>query len=154
MSIAYGTFQTYLCIGADDMNIKFLIYHKILRQKGLTLLEMLYSMAIFSLVVLTSFYALTTAHQLSQESRQRLLALNAARSTLEEVKVSNLANVLTINTAQFVPAGLRNGAITIQTNPASITAATTIATITVNVTWQGNKNRNMTLSFSTMRSRY
>lgn len=135
------------------MNIRTSVYPKLATQKGLTLLEMLFSMAIFSLVVLTSFYALTMAHQLSQESRQRLLALNAARSALEEIKNTNLPNVPSISTAQFVPAGLRNGAMTIQTNPANVSAAA-IATVTVNVTWLGNKNRNMTLSFTTMRSRY
>ena len=122
-------------------------------QKGLGLVELLFSFAFMVLVLLFALYVLSAAHHLSEESRGRLLALNAARSTLEAIKNTALVNVPAINTAQYVPADLRNGAIAIATNPANL-AGVQVATITVNVTWNGPRNRPMQYQITTMRSRF
>lgn len=79
--------------------------------------------------------------------------MNAARSTLEEIKDTTLSGVANIQTAGFIPADLPNGAITITTNPANVSAVT-IATVTVTVTWTGPRNRPMTLEITTMRSAF
>ena len=124
-----------------------------LNQKGLTLIELMVSFFFLALIVLSSIYVLTAAHQMSEESRGRLLALNAARSTLEAVKQTTLTAVPAINTAPFVPAELRNGAIAIATNPVNL-AGVQIATVTVTVSWNGPRNRPLTLQVTTMRSRF
>lgn len=122
-------------------------------QKGLSLIEVMISMSILVLVVLFAFYVLTAAHHMSEESRSRLLALNAARSTLEAIKDTTLPGVPGINTAAFIPQDLPNGAINIQTNPANL-AGVQIATVTVIVQWTGTKNMARQLQFTTMRSRF
>lgn len=122
-------------------------------QKGLTLVEMMISIFILTTVLGFSMYLIHSAHELSKDSRDRLLALHAARSTLETIKNTGLTSVTGINTAQFVPNGLRNGAVAIATNPANLASAT-IATITVTVSWTGSRNRARTLQMSTMRSVY
>ena len=122
-------------------------------QKGLTLVEMMISICILTTVLGFSMYLIHTAHELSKDSRDRLLALHAARSTLETVKNTALSGVQAINTTAFVPNGLKNGAVAIATNPANLTGAT-IATVTVTVSWTGSRNRARTLQMSTMRSVY
>jgi Tfp pilus assembly protein PilX len=123
------------------------------RQRGLTLIELMLSFGILALVVVSSFYTLMIAHQMSEDSRYRLLALNAARSVLEEVKITPLANVRGIVTANFVPNNLPRGAITITTNPVVLTGAQ-VATVTITVTWRGAANKRGQLEITTMRSRY
>lgn len=123
-------------------------------ERGVTLIEFMFSMAILGLVALMSFYVLTSARQMSESNRARLLALNAARSTLEQVKNTPLISVPTMSTSALIPSNLPSGAITITTNPAAVTAATTVATITVTVSWRGARNRTESLQLSTMRSRY
>ena len=122
-------------------------------EKGLTLIEMMFSFFFMVLILLFALQVLTSAHQLSEESRGRLLALNAARSTLEAIKNTALVNVPAINTAAFVPAELRNGNIAITTNPANLVGVQ-IATVTVTVTWFGPRNRPMQFQMTTMRSRF
>lgn len=122
-------------------------------QRGLGMIEFMFSMAILAIVALTSFYSLTTAKQMSEDSRYRLTAVNAARTTLEQIKNTALASVSSISTSSFVPATLPSGTITIATNPASI-GSSTVATVTVTVSWRGAKNRQQQLQVSTMRSIY
>ena len=121
--------------------------------KGLTLIELLFSVGLMTLVLLSSFYVLTAAHQMSEESRSRLLALNAARTTLETIKATPLANVRAINTRAFIPRDLPRGAIAIATNPAN-PAGAAVATVTVTVSWVGPKNMPRTLQVTTMRSQF
>lgn len=121
--------------------------------RGFTLIELMMSMGLIALVLLASFYALMQAHYLSVESRSRLLALNAARSTIEAVKTTSLTAVPSMATAGYIPADLPNGAITIATNPSVLTNVS-LATVTVTVTWRGPKNALRSLQLSTMRSRY
>ena len=64
-------------------------------------MEFLFSIVIFVVAVLTSLYVLTEAHKMSQLSRERLLALNAARSTLEMIKNTPLANIDTLTQQQL-----------------------------------------------------
>ena len=124
-------------------------------EKGLTLIELMFSVLIMTLVLLSAFYVLSQAHYMSEESRNRLLALNAARTTLEAIKNTPLAGVPNIATAGFVPNDLPGGAIVIQTTPSPIGAAT-VATVTVTVSWVGVKSRAgdaaRTLELTTMRS--
>ena len=122
-------------------------------QKGVTLVEAVIALGILLPVMLTVLFVLMNAHQISQEARQRLLALNAARSVLEVVKDTPLLNVPAINTAPYVPGELVNGAIAIATNPANL-ANVNLATVTVSVSWRGPRNRPYALEVSTMRSRY
>ena len=122
-------------------------------EKGLTLIELMFSFGLFGLVVASSFFALIVAHQVSEDSRSRLLALNAARTTLEVIKDTPLANVPSMSTAGLVPADLPLGAISITTNPTLVTTAS-IATVTVTVTWTGSKNMPRQLEVTTMRSAY
>ena len=124
-------------------------------QRGMTLIELMISASVMVTVLGACIYLLHSAHYLSQESRNRLLALNAARSTLEAVKNTGLANVPNINTAQYVPAALPSGTITITTNPAAASLSTAaIATVTIDVRWTSAKNIQKTLQITTMRSRY
>ena len=122
-------------------------------EKGFTFLELLISFAIFSAVIVSSAYVIITSQHLSEESRNKLTALNAARSTLETVKNTPLANVPNINTSALVPSNLPNGKITITTNPANVQTAQ-IATVTVNVSWTGPRNSARALAMTTMRSRF
>lgn len=124
-----------------------------LNQGGFTLIEVMFSVAILALVLLAAFSALTEAHKMSQESRYRLIATNAARSVLETVKETPLALVGVINTNNFIPTDLPNGAIAITTNPANLTGVQ-LATITVSITWTNPKGLPGVLEFTTMRSRF
>ncbi len=127
---------------------------KLLRsRKGMTLVEVLAALTILLPTLLSAFYVLVVAQTMSQESRDRLLALNAARSTLETIKDTALTSVPNINTASFIPANLKNGAITITTNPANL-GGQSLATVTITVNWLGPKNRARSLQVTTMRSRY
>lgn len=122
-------------------------------QKGLTLIELMFSMFLLAVTVITSFYVLTAAHHMSEASRGRLLALNAARSIMEQIKETPLTAVPAINAAQFISPELRNGAAVITTNPANL-AGVQVATVTVTVNWTGPRNRPSTIQFTTMRSRF
>lgn len=122
-------------------------------QEGLTLIELMISSMIMTIVLLSCMYVLFMAQRISEESRQRLLALNAARSVMEVIKDTPIAAVPAINTAAYVPAELQNGAIAITTNPANV-AAVNLATVTINVTWIGAGNRPQSLTFTTQRSSY
>lgn len=121
--------------------------------RGFTLLEFLFSLGIFTILLTFSLYALGEGHRLSQVSRQRLKALSAVRSTLETVKNTSLTAVSSIDTSAFA-ATLPSGSITISTNPNPITGSTQIATITVRATWTGPKNISYKLDATTMKSRF
>ncbi len=122
-------------------------------EKGMTLIELLFSVGVMGFVFLSSLLALQEAHNLSTEARQRLLAMNAARSVLETVKTTALANVPAINTAALVPPDLPAGAIAITTNPGNLAGAV-VATVTITVNWRGPKNMLKNLQVTTMRSIY
>ena len=123
------------------------------QEKGMTLIELMFSILILGVVLLSSLFALQEAHNLASESRFKLLAANAARSTLETIKSTALVNVPAINTAGLVPADLPAGTITITTNPANLAAAS-VATVTVTVNWRGTKNIPKNIQVTTMRSVY
>jgi len=123
------------------------------RENGFTLIEVMFSLAILSFVLLSSFAALTNAHQMSQESRYRLIAANTARSVLETVKNTPLGLVGAINTNNFLPADLPAAAIVITTNPANLNGAQ-LATATVTITWTNPKGLPGFLEVSTMRSMF
>ncbi len=137
----------------------------------MTLIELMFAILIMTLVLLGAFYALITAQQMAEETRGRLLAVNVARSVLELVKNTPLDQITAINTNQFIPRpghqddpgywaqpNTQNWQIAIATNPALITAATQLATVTVTVSWTGPKARAgalpLQLRVSTMRSRF
>ena len=122
-------------------------------KKGFTLIELLFSVGLMTLALLSSFHVLTAAHQMSEESRSRLLALNAARTTLETIKDTPLVNVPAVNTAGFVPPDLPGGVVRITTNPANLLGVA-VATVTVTVTWTGPKNMPRSLEVTTMRSQF
>lgn len=125
----------------------------LVRQRGFTLIELMISAFILVTVCGSAVYALTQAQAMSIENRQRLLAMHAARSTLETIKNTPLQNLGSISTSSLVPTGLTNGSITIATNPANLTGVT-IATVTVTVSYRGAKNMVRSLQVSTMRSLY
>lgn len=126
---------------------------KINSQRGVLLIEILTSLGVLLPILLIALFVLINAHQLSQESRERLLALTTAHSVLETIKDTALPNVLRINTAGLIPAALPQGAVVITSNPAN-PAGATLATLTVTVSWQGTRNTPRNLRVTTMRSRY
>ena len=121
--------------------------------KGLTLIELMISVAIMTLVTVGALHVLLTAQALSEDSRGRLLAVNAANSTLEAIKETPLTSLATIDTTDFVPANLPSGAITIGTNPVDVSTSQ-IATVTITVSWTGARNMQKTLQLSSMKSRF
>jgi Tfp pilus assembly protein PilV len=123
-------------------------------KKGVLLAEVLFAFLLLALVVISSGGLLIKTAQMSEDNKSRILALQAAQSALETIKDTSLTSLATINTASFVPAYLKNGAMTVQTNPATITTNTQIATITVTISWQGAMNRTQRLEVSTMKSRF
>ncbi|MDD5227152.1 MAG: hypothetical protein PHV97_08245 [Candidatus Omnitrophica bacterium] len=122
-------------------------------EKGVLLLEMLFAFFLLSFVVVSSGGLLIKTAQMSEDNKGRLLALQTAQSALETIKDTPLTSINGIATADFIPAGLNQGSVTIQTNP-TIGATTQIATITVTVSWRGASNRAQQLQVSTMRSRF
>jgi Tfp pilus assembly protein PilV len=122
-------------------------------ERGVLLIEVLFAFLLLALVVISAGGLLIKTAQMSEDNRGRLLALQAAQSALETIKDTSLTSLATINTASFVPTYLKNGTLTIQTNPA-IDANTQIATITVTVSWRGAMNRSQQLQVSTMKSRF
>ena len=122
-------------------------------EKGVLLLEMLFAFFLLSFVVISSGGLLIKTAQMAGDNKGRLLALQTAQSALETIKDTSLTAIANINTAAFIPTGLNQGAVAIQTNPV-IGAATQIATITVTVSWRGSLNRVQQLQVSTMRSRF
>jgi Tfp pilus assembly protein PilV len=122
-------------------------------KKGVLLIELLFAFFLLCLVVISAGGLLIKTAQMSEDNKGRLLALQAAQSTLETIKDTPLTSLAIINTASFIPAYLKNGVVTIQTNPA-IGANTQIATITVTVSWRGAMNRPQQLQISTMKSRF
>ena len=124
-------------------------------KKGFTLMEVAMSLAIFAAVLVLSVYVLSASQQLSAQSRERLLALGAVRSTVEAIKNTPLANIQAINIAPFIPQELRNGAITLNVNSDTGNLATaTLATVTISIRWTGPKNIPQRLDITTMRSRF
>lgn len=123
------------------------------RETGLALIEVMIALGLLLLVLGTALGVLVVSNEMSEESRERLLALNTARSTLEIIKDTPLPNVPTIPTASLVPAELRNGTINITTNPTSLVGVQ-VATVTVTVSWISRRNRVRTLQITTMRSRF
>lgn len=122
-------------------------------ERGFTLVELLVSITIMVLVLLSSVQILAEAQHMTQQARYRLLAANTARSVLETIKDTPLNLVSSINGASFVPTGLPSGAVAIVTNPANVTGVN-VATVTVRVTWRDPKNQQANLQIATMRSRY
>lgn len=122
-------------------------------QKGFTLVELMFSTAILGLVVLLSFKLLTSAHQMSQESRYRLIAANTVRSILEEVKDTPLQLVTSIDTSVYIPTDIPNGAVQILTNPGNLAGAS-LATVTIRMTWTNPRGFPGVLEVTTMRSSF
>jgi Tfp pilus assembly protein PilX len=122
-------------------------------ENGAILLEVLFAFFLLGLVIVSSGELFTKTAQMSENNKDRLLALQTAQSALETIKDTNLTALTNINTAAFIPANLNQGAVTIQTNPV-IGATTQIATVTVTVSWRGASNRPQQLQVSTMRSRF
>ncbi len=122
--------------------------------KGFLLLELLFAFGLLAFVVISSGGLLIKSAQMSEDNKSRLLALQTAQSAIETIKDTPLTSLVGINTANFIPAGLSQGAVAIQTNPATILASTQIATVTVTVSWRGAMNRAQQLQVSTMKSRF
>lgn len=122
-------------------------------QKGVLLLELLFAFCILGFVVISSGGLLIKTAQMSEDNKGRLLALQTAQSVLETIKDTALTGVATIPTTDLIPAGLNQGAVTIQTNPANVTGED-VATVTVTVSWRGANNRPQQLQVSTMKSRF
>lgn len=122
--------------------------------KGFLLLELLFAFGILAFVVVSSGGLLIKSSQMSEDNKGRLLALQTAQSAIETIKDTPLTSLASINTAAFIPAGLSQGAVAIQTNPATILASTQIATVTITVSWRGAMNRAQQLQVSTMKSRF
>lgn len=126
---------------------------KLKNKQGVLILEMLFAFSLLSIVTISAGGLLIKTAQMSADNKGRILALQAAQSALETIKDTPLTSITRINTASFVPTGLNQGTVTIQTNP-TIGSSTQIATITVTVSWRGSLNRLQQLQVSTMKSRF
>ncbi|MBI4398191.1 MAG: hypothetical protein HY586_03610 [Candidatus Omnitrophica bacterium] len=120
-----------------------------LNKRGILLAEFLMSLVILVISLVGACIIFVQAHRLSEDSHERVLALSAASSVLEAVKDTAVGGVAQINTNGMIPAGLNNGQIAITVNPAG---ATTLATVTVTVSWTAAGGRQKTLQLTTMRS--
>ena len=130
------------------------IKRRLRNQQGLTLVELLFAAAVVSIAMLSSAFMILQGRQMALDARTKLLAVNAARSVLELVKDTPLTSVSGLSTTSYIPSSLPSGAIAITTNPSPIVSSTTIATVTVTVTWKGSRNRTQTLAITTQRSAY
>ena len=118
-------------------------------------MEILVAVGILAILMGTSAAVLVGSRHLSEDSRGRLLALDAARSVIETVKETSLSQVPSITLTSFVPASLKDGSIAMTTSSATgDLTVDNIATVTVTVTWSGPKNSTRTLQLTTMRSKY
>ena len=122
-------------------------------KRGMTLIEMMIAVAILAVVLLGAGAVLFHSRQMAEDARLKLIALDAAKNTLEVIKNTPLANCGAINTGGLVSEDLPDGAIAISTNPANL-ANQTLATITVTVSWTGANNRTSQFQSSTMKSSY
>lgn len=121
--------------------------------RGVLLLELLLGFFLLAFVVVSAAGLLIKTAQMAEDNKGRLLALQAAQSALETIKDTPLTSISSINTADLIPTGLKQGTLAIQTNPV-IGTNTQIATITVTVSWNGTGNRAQQLLVSTMKSRF
>lgn len=126
---------------------------KVRCSRGMTMLEVLFSFAILAVVSLTGVRLVTTSQMLTQDTQLKLIALGAARSVMEVVRTTPLADVSAISTSGYIPTDLPNATIAISTSPANLSAAD-IGTITIRVTWRGSQNRTRTLDITTVKTRY
>ena len=122
-------------------------------QHGTTLIEMLIALVVLVVAAGAMAMSISVAQSQAEEARGRLLALQAARSVIENIKDTAVDNLLTIDTSTYLPQGLADAAIDLATNPAA-PAGQDLVTATVTVSWTGPRGRAMSLRLSTMRSRY
>lgn len=119
----------------------------------MTLLEVLFSFAILTLVALTAVKLSVVSHQLTQDTQLKLLAMGAARSVMENVRMTPLTDVPNISTSTYVPTDLPGGALSITTSPSNLSGVD-IATITVRASWTGSRGRARTFDLTTVKTRY
>jgi prepilin-type N-terminal cleavage/methylation domain-containing protein len=155
----------------------FLKRHRrvVLASSGFSLVELLIALLVFVVAAGASFATFQASAQLSETSRNRMIALQDAKSVLEEIKVLALQNVMTALPAQLsagqfnsqlrtfnsdgswtgqsIPA-LGNEQITLTSNPQVVDASTTLATFTVTVGWVDARGRLLSLSLTTQKSSY
>lgn len=108
---------------------------------------------ILGVAAISAIGLLTRAARISENNREKLLALQTAQSILEVVKNTPLRNIQGIETAGTVPADLNRGAVAIETEPEN-PAAEPLATVTVIVSWWDSANRPQQLRLSTLRSQF
>ncbi len=124
-------------------------------QKGMSLVEVLFSFGILSVFALTSLKLIAMSQQLTVDTQSKLIAIGAARSVMEMVKTNPLSEVDTLSTASYLPADLPGASISILTSPSGAGLDTaTIATVTVVVSWTGSKGRALSSSLSVLKSAY
>lgn len=97
--------------------------------------------------------SLAAAQRTAEESRGRLVALQTARSVLEQVKRTAVDDLPTLDTDALLPDTLNDVSIDLGTNPA-IPVGQDLVTVTVTVSWTGPGGRPMSVELTTMRSRY
>lgn len=124
-------------------------------QRGMSLIEVLFSFGLLSIFALTSLKLIAMSQQLTVDTQSKLIAIGAARSVMEMVKTNPLSEVDTLSTASYLPADLPSGSISIVTSPSGAALdAATIATVTVAVSWTGSKGRTLSTSLSVLKSAY
>ena len=76
-------------------------------RSGFTLIEFLFSLVVFATVLGGALAVLQSAQQLSEDSQQRLIAMNAAKTVLEMMKNTELTleQIPNLNTAVNLPNG-------------------------------------------------
>ena len=104
------------------------------------MIEFLFSLVIFGIVLGSALASLQSAQRFSEDSRQRLVAMDVARTVLETMKNPeiDLQSIPGISAQVAIPTSLTGGSITIDWSwPRGYTSweTTPYATYTVSVYW-------------------
>ncbi|MBU1864064.1 MAG: type II secretion system GspH family protein [Candidatus Omnitrophica bacterium] len=124
---------------------------------GFTLVEVIVSLALLVITSAGALYAIHMANILSIEAKEMTIAMNDARSVLEQVKITGLsslpnnttvnASTLWANLATFISNNLASEQVQITGG-----SGASLRQITVTVSWIGPRNRAKSVQFTTLKS--
>ena len=145
----------HLLYGESMLSFNRFILGKARCQRGMTIIEILFSFGILALFALTSLKLIAMSQQVTIDTQSKIIAMGAARSVMEKVKTTPLSDVDVIVTSSYLPSDLSGGSISILTSPSGVGLDTaTIGTITVRVSWTGSRGRAQSFDLTTLKSSY